>query len=78
MPAQTTLLATMHRSEFLRAVEQAEAQAADGVRATLLSWSQRLEPYLREPECTIEQALDRYKRDHSTPDKAETSAGASR
>ncbi len=80
MPAQTKLLATMHRSEFLRAIEQAqaEAQAADGIRATLLSWSQRLEPYLRDPECTIEKALDRYKRDHGTPDEGEASAGAPR
>ena len=65
--ANPTLLTTMHRIQFLAAVESArrQAEAAEDLRDTLVLWQQRLQPYFdADPECTMEQALHAYSEEH--------------
>ncbi len=66
--ATMKLLAGMHRTDFLRAVDKARAEADDAlnVRSTLVRWSERLAPYLEDSDCTIAEALARWKHDHPT------------
>jgi hypothetical protein len=62
-----TLLAHLHRDDFVRVVRHArtEANEADAMRATLLKWADRLLPYLDDhSDWTLQDAIDRYHAEH--------------
>jgi hypothetical protein len=60
----STRLAGMSRREFMKSVRRADDEAVEAahVRSVLLLWAERLLPFLnRDPDMTVEEALELYR-----------------